>query len=369
MPNVAVVLFQLGGPDSIDAVGPFLYNLFRDPDIFDFPGVFLARNLFARRVSSSRAKPVAEHYREIGGKSPINELTESQARDLERSLRADGISASVFVAMRYWRPLTEDAIRAILEKTFDRIVLLPLYPHFSRATTYSSVNEWNRKIAGKKISGIPTSLVCCYPDHPLYIEALVENIQGTLGRFQSVDPKDIDLVFSAHGVPVDFIAKGDPYQLHIEETVRTTMARGGWISPHRVCFQSKVGTSKWLEPSLHATMAALANDGRRNLLVIPIAFVTEHIETLHEINIEAREEALRYGILRFEMMPALNSHPKFIRCLAELVKEQISSDRGTFTACRRLAGGDASGPRPVLCPWYNSTKPLESRREKSAIVR
>ncbi len=368
MPKIAVVLFQLGGPDSVDAVEPFLYNLFRDPDIFDFPGAFLARNLLARRISTSRAKPVIEHYREIGGRSPINELTESQARELERSLRTDGIPASVFVAMRYWKPTTKDAVRAIQEGTFNRIVLLPLYPQFSRATTYSSVNEWKRKIAGERIEKIPTSLICCYPNHPLYIDALVENVHATLARFQSVDPKDVDLVFSAHGVPVDFITRGDPYQLHIEETVRTTLARGGWLSPHTLCYQSKVGSSKWLEPSLHATIARLAKDGRRNLLVIPIAFVTEHIETLHEINIEAREEATRHGILRFEMVPALNTHPKFIRCLAELVKGQISGE-GTFTACRLLAAGNPITQVPSLCPWHGSAGPSESEKNKTAVAR
>lgn len=352
MPNVAVVLFQLGGPDSIDAVEPFLYNLFRDPDIFDFPGAFLARNLLARRISSRRAKPAAAHYQTIGGKSPINELTDSQAKELERSLRSQGISASVFVAMRYWKPFTDEAIRQIQKGSFDQIILLPLYPHFSRATTFSSVNEWKRRIAEANLPGIPTKLVCCYPNHPFYIEALVENINLTMARFDSIDPTDVDLVFSAHGVPVDFITRGDPYKLHIEETVRRTMERGGWPSPHVLCYQSKVGSSRWLEPSFHTTIVDLARKGRRHLLIVPIAFVTNHIETLHEINIEGREEALRHGVRQFEMMPALNSNPQFIRCLTELVKERILSPT-PFTNCRQL-WADRSQAEPSLCPWYRS---------------
>jgi ferrochelatase len=365
MSNVAVVLFQLGGPDSIAAVEPFLYNLFRDPDIFDFPGAFLGRKLIARRISSRRAKPVAAHYQEIGGKSPINELTESQARELERSLRNDGVNASVHIAMRYWRPLTEETIQRIKNGSFDKIVLLPLYPHFSRATTYSSMNEWNRKIAEAKLQGIPTAFVCCYPSHPLYIEALVENINLTLARFDPVDPADVDLVFSAHGVPVDFVERGDPYQMHIEKTVRATMERGGWRSPHALCYQSKVGSSRWLEPSLHATISALARNNRRHLLVVPVAFVTDHIETLHEINIEAREEAIRLGIRQFEMMPALNSHPKFIQCLAELVKGRISSGSMAFATCDLLRAG-SSRTRASLCPWHVDNRPVESMAEKSA---
>ncbi len=355
MPNVAVVLFQLGGPDSIETVEPFLYNLFRDPDIFDFPGAFFARNILARRIASRRAPHVADHYRALGGKSPIRELTEGQAVSLKAALGVMGIQATVVIAMRYSKPFTEDAIDLLKGRSFDHMVLLPLYPQFSRATTLSSIHEWNRKTRSAGFQNSATKLVCCYPSHPLYVESLVDNINSTLERFHSIAMHDIDLVFSAHGVPIDFIAKGDPYQLHVEETVRSTMRAGSWSAPHVICYQSKVGSSRWLEPSLNGTIRDLARRGRRHLLVVPVAFVTEHVETLHEINIEAREVAQKAGIQQFEMMPALNSHPLFIRCLAELVAERIDAGFRPNKNCGKLPGGSGTGV-PSLCPWITPVR-------------
>jgi protoporphyrin/coproporphyrin ferrochelatase len=352
MPKLAIVLFQLGGPDSLESVEPFLRNLFLDPDIIDFPGAFLARGLLARIIASRRAAPVAKHYQEIGGKSPINELTNLQARALEQALQQNGIDATVFVAMRYWHPTTEEVVRQIKAGSFQEIILLPLYPHFSKATTYSSMNEWNRQSTRAGLA-LPSRLVCCYPNHPRYIEALVDRISLALSRFQGVDAGEIDLVFSAHGVPMDFIRNGDPYKLQIEETVRQVMKKGAWTSPHLLCYQSRVGPARWLEPSLLNSIDQLAERGRRNLLVIPMAFVTEHIETLHEINIEAREEAVHKGITRFEMMPALNDHPRFIKCLAELVNARLQSGYSPASKCKRLQTTHGSQePEPVLCPWY-----------------
>lgn len=258
--KTAVVLFQLGGPDSLDAVEPFLYNLFLDPDIFDFPGAFLTRKLFARRISSRRSKTVREHYREIGGSSPLNGLTRLQADALQQSLRTEGADATVFVAMRYWHPLTNEVVRKIRDDDFEQVILLPLYPHFSKATTYSSLNEWNRCVREQRLGGLPTHFICCYPAHPLYVEALAENIELTLRSFQGLPREEVDLVFSAHGVPMKFIQNGDPYRLHIEETVRSVLARGTWGCPNVLCYQSKVGPSRWLEPSLLGTISDLSGD-------------------------------------------------------------------------------------------------------------
>ncbi len=352
--KTAVVLFQLGGPDSLDAVEPFLYNLFMDPDIIDFPGAFLARKYLARRIASRRSKPIGEHYKEIGGKSPINELTRHQADALERSLRENSMDATVFVAMRYWNPLTGEAIQRIQDGGFEQIILLPLYPQFSKATTFSSLNEWNRRIKGSPVADLPTRLICCYPNHSLYVEAIAENINRALQRFEGISRRDIDLVFSAHGVPMDFIRKGDPYKLHIEATVRSVVQHGAWECPHLLCYQSKVGPARWLEPSLLGTITDRARKGRRHLLVVPIAFVTEHIETLHEINIEAREAAIHHGIETFEMMPALNDHPKFIRCLTDLVMSRMGSE-GSTSLCRQLWREASENPEPTLCPWYFAT--------------
>jgi ferrochelatase len=319
--KIAVVVFQLGGPDSLEAVEPFLYNLFCDPDIINFPGAFLARKALARFIASRRSKVVGEHYREIGGKSPIVGLTLAQASALENSLR-NRIDAKVFVAMRYWHPLTEEAIASVNKDHYDKIVLLPLYPQFSKATTVSSMKEWQRQCKLLKFDSVPSSSIESYHDDPLYIEAIVENINIAYKRF-ACPPDDIEIVFSAHGIPLSLVKSGDPYQRQIEATVRLVVKQGEWKSPHTLCYQSKVGPAKWLGPSLTETIPHLAARGRRRLLVVPVAFVTEHIETLHEINIEARTEAQRLGIEQFEMMPALNSHPKFIQCLAELVMKNI----------------------------------------------
>jgi ferrochelatase len=162
-----------------------------------------------------------------------------------------------------------------------------------------------------------------YHHHPLYIQAIVERVNEAYKKFTHLHPTDVDLVFSAHGVPVSVIKSGDPYQQQIEETVKLVVETGKWESPHTLCYQSKVGPAEWLKPSLHNTIVELATKGRKHLLIIPIAFVTEHIETLHEINIETREEAEHFGIEQFEMMPALNDHPKFIQCLADLVMKNV----------------------------------------------
>ncbi len=349
--KTAVVLFQLGGPDSLEAVKPFLYNLFCDPDIIDFPGAFLARRFLARTISSLRMKPVAEHYKEIGGKSPILELTNRQAIALEHNLKREGIDATVFVAMRYWHPMTDEVVREIKSGGFERVILLPLYPQYSRATTLSSTNEWNRQAKKQRLNGLPAQLICCYPNHPRMIEAFVDIINKTYEKFGAVGQEEVALLFSAHGVPVGFINKGDPYQLQVEETVRRILDRGKWKSPSILCYQSKVGPQEWLKPSLTDTIEKLARAGRKRMLIIPVAFVTEHIETLHEINIEEREKAEQLGVEKFEMMPALNDHPKFIECLTDLVLARMETKYDPGSKCLKLWQEKPDRPKPALCPW------------------
>ncbi|MGH2567893.1 MAG: ferrochelatase [Bacteroidota bacterium] len=349
--RIAVVLFQLGGPDSLLTVKPFLYNLFCDPDIIDFPGAFLGRKLLAKLISSLRADAVAEHYKEIGGKSPILELTSRQAAALEESLKTEGLDARVFVAMRYWHPFTEEVVKAITNDPFERVILLPLYAQFSKATTFSSMNEWSRTTEQFGLD-MPWQLICCYPNHPQLIEAFVENINEAYARFSGTRQEEIDLIFSAHGVPVEFITKGDPYQLQIEETVRRIVERGRWNSPHVLSYQSKVGPQEWLGPSLLETIEKRAKQGRTRMVVAPIAFVTEHIETLHEIDIEAREHAAHAGVEQFEMMPALNDHPKFIACLTDLVLARIRTHADPTSKCAKLWQENPERQKPTLCPWY-----------------
>jgi ferrochelatase len=311
--RVGVVLFQLGGPDSLEAIEPFLFNLFCDPDIIDFPFARIGRKPLAKLISVTRAKKVRHHYSVIGGGSPIRRFTEQQARALENELRDSGIDAHCFVAMRYWHPFTAEAIEQLKSADCDEVVLLPLYPQYSSTTTGSSLNEWRRLYR----SDVPVQCIDAFYRNDLYLDAVVEKIEDALLRFPN--PETAELVFSAHSVPVAVIEKGDPYQRHIEETVALVMQRGGWRNHHRLCYQSKVGASKWLQPSLHKTLRNLAEENIRGVCVVPIAFVSDHVETLGEIDHEAREEAASLGIERFEVTAGLNDSPTFIAALADLV--------------------------------------------------
>jgi ferrochelatase len=313
---IAVVLFQLGGPDSLEAIEPFLLRLFRDPDIIDFPFAKIAREPLARIISATRAKKVRSHYAEIGGKSPILEFTLRQAQALEAELN-QCIEARVFVAMRYWHPLTEEAVRAVEDFAPDELVLLPLYPQYSGTTTGSSLNEWNRQVASSPLRQLPTRIIREFYADADYLGSLAANIDRSLTKFPTGE--EVHLVFSAHSVPVSVIEKGDPYQTQIESTVERLLELGRWRFPHTLCYQSKVGASKWLQPSLHSTLKTLGEQNTRNVLVVPVAFVSDHVETLSEINIEAREEAAHHGIRQFELMPGLNDDPHFIHALAGLV--------------------------------------------------
>jgi protoporphyrin/coproporphyrin ferrochelatase len=329
-PNeIAVVMFQLGGPDSQAAVEPFLYNLFCDPDIINFPGAFLARKALAKLISTTRSKVVGQHYAEIGGGSPIRRLTEQQARALQETLRPH-LNARTIVAMRYWHPDTAEAVAALESEPYDQVVLLPLYPHYSFATTRSSLREWDRqylpKLKAKSGSKPLVKLIDHFYDHPDYVAAIVERINGVLQEVP--DPENVYLVFSAHGLPMTLVEKGDPYPQHIEQTVQLVGQLGAWQNPHVLCYQSKVGPQKWLQPSLTGTIERLAKSGVKRMLVIPIAFLTEHIETLHEINIEARAEAEHLGVKDFYLMPALNESPLLIRALADLVLRAVGVRSG-----------------------------------------
>src|ERR1700686_154429 len=284
--RVGVVLFQLGGPDTLEAIEPFLFNLFCDPDIIDFPFARIGRKPLAKLISSTRARKVQHHYATIGGGAPIRRFSEQQARALQRKLVRSGLDARWFIAMRSWHPFTAEAIEQLRAAQCDQVVLLPLYPHYSSTTTGSSLNEWRRQWK----DAVPTSCVAPFYRNPQYIAAVVERIDEALARFP--DPQAVPLVFSAHGVPVSVIEKGDPYQQHIEETVGLVMEQGGWCNDHRLCYQSKVGASRWLEPALHQTL---------------------------------REEARLLGIERFEMTRGLNDSPKFIQALAALVLAAIIS--------------------------------------------
>jgi ferrochelatase len=315
--RAGVVLFQLGGPDTLEAIEPFLYNLFCDPDIIDFPFARLGRKPLAKLISTTRARRVQHHYSVIGGGSPIRRFTERQARALEAELARHGVDATCVVAMRYWHPFTTEAIEQLSKAAVDEVVLLPLYPQYSGTTTGSSLNEWRRHWKG----GAPTRTIREFYAHPRFLDAWIEKIEGALARFDR--PEQVELLFSAHSVPLAVIGRGDPYQQQVESTVRLVMARGGWRNRHRLCYQSKVGASKWLQPSLRATIRQLASEGARAVCVVPVSFVSDHVETLGEIDHEARELAQKLGIGQFEMTAGLNDSPTFIAALGELVMQAL----------------------------------------------
>ncbi len=327
--KIGVVLFQLGGPDSLEAVEPFLYNLFVDPDIIDFPLARLARKPLARRMARSRAQKVQKLYAAIGGKSPIVEWTRRQSRAQEEALRKS-IDARVVVAMRYWHPLTADAQRELAKDKDDwsELILLPLYPQYSKTTTGSSFNEWGRQFAASAIWNVPVRRIQDFHNDPGYIDSVVEKINSSLEKFagSSAHPGGLHLVFSAHGLPISVIKAGDPYQEQVEATVRLVLERGRWPFPHTICYQSRVGAGRWLGPTLHAVIARLGAQGARNVLVVPVSFVSDHIETLHEIDIEARQEALQAGLRQFEMMAGLNDSPQFIQAMADLVLKTVGAE-------------------------------------------
>src|SRR2546421_9884587 len=332
-------MFQLGGPNSLEAVEPFLLNLFLDPDIIPLGPFGLPRRPIAKLIPSARSTRVPGRSAQIGRRSPIETLTERQRLRLVEAV-SPYMDPVAVVAMRYWHPFTAEAVDTLRKAgPLDEIVLLPLYPHYSYATTLSSLKEWRRTADqakwGQSAGGPPERTINNLHDHPLYIQALVQRIGSVLRQF--ADSSRIHLVFSAHGLPMSLVEKGDPYPKQIEETVRLACELGvkqypGWPRTHLLCYQSRVGPAKWLQPPLTGTIERLGHQGVKEILIVPISFVTEHIETLHEINIEARREASKLGIEKFRMMPAVGDSALFIAALKDLVLRAVGIDAGEPSA-------------------------------------
>ena len=341
MSRVVVVLMNLGGPDSLDAVEPFLRNLFRDPAIIGAPGP--VRRLLARLIARRRGPEAREIYRTIGGRSPLLEETEAQAAALQAAL---GV-VEVVVAMRYWHPMSEAAAQQVAAFRPDRIVLLPLYPQFSTTTVASSLDAWWKAASTAGIAA-PTHAICCYPQAEGLIAAHAALIEPLLAAAAEAGKPRV--LFSAHGLPKRVVARGDPYQWQVEETARGIVACLGredldWT----VCYQSKVGPLAWLEP---ATVDELDRAGRERVpvVVVPIAFVSEHSETLVELDVTYREHARAAGVPAYHRVPALGTHPAFVAALARLVRGALERDAGLD-----------SGEGGRLCPATHGGCPLVAR--------
>lgn len=322
--KLGVVLFNLGGPDSLDAVKPFLYNLFQDPDIFNFPFSFIVRKPLAYLVASLRTPKSRVYFESMGGKSPIKELTLAQAAALEKSLISE-LPVKVVVAMRYWTPSTDDAIRELQKEGIRKIIFLPLYPQYSYTTTRSSVRYWKQRCKKLKVKFDQEILIEDYHDHPIYIQSVAERIREAAQKFPAENQNKIHLLFSAHGIPIREVTQGDPYETQIRRSVELIVKELGSLYPHHLSYQSKVGPLKWLEPTTIKTIERLAGEGVEHLIAVPISFVSDHSETLYELKKQYGELAMKLGIKQYELMPALNDSDLFIGALKVLVMSKLTS--------------------------------------------
>lgn len=315
MKRLAVVLFNLGGPDRPEAVQPFLFNLFNDPAIISAPGP--VRWLLAKFISSKRAPIARAIYEKIGGKSPLLDQTRAQAQALEGALAQNGIEVRVLIGMRYWHPFVEEAAQAVKRMAADRVILLPLYPQFSTTTTGSSLTAWEKTAAAIGLE-IPTATVCCYPTDPGFITALADGARPALAEAAKAGKPR--LLFSAHGLPKKIVNAGDPYPKHVEATAQAVAAALNMSDlDWRVCYQSRVGPLEWIGPSTDDEIAQAGQD-KVPLVVTPLAFVSEHSETLVELDIEYAERARHLGVPAYIRTPAVGTHPAFIAGLARLAQ-------------------------------------------------
>lgn len=328
--RIAIVLFNLGGPDGPDSVKPFLRNLFRDPAIIQAPGP--VREGLAWLISTLREKSAKENYDKMGGGSPLVPETEKQAAALIQALKtaAPDDEFRCFIAMRYWKPFTEDAVREVEAWDPDEVVLLPLYPQFSTTTSGSSLKAWRDK------GGRQGRAACCFPLEDAFIEAHANLIRRTFEAAGA--PENARLLFSAHGLPEKIVKGGDPYQWQVERTAEAVAAKLPEIADWQVCYQSRVGPLKWIGPATEEAIEQACAD-EKHILLTPIAFVSEHIETLVELDEEYAELAHEQGAKGYDRVPALGTEPAFIAALASVVQ----------TA---LAGGDGLKPPhgQVICP-------------------
>ena len=345
--RVAVILFNLGGPDKPESVQPFLFNLFQDPAIIGVPQPF--RWMLAKLISTRRAPIAQEIYEHIGGKSPLLELTQEQASALETECNDIG-EIKAFICMRYWHPMSPETVANVKAYNPDKIVLLPLYPQFSTTTTGSSIKDWLKE-ARKVGLTVPTIEVCCYPRESGWISAQTKLVAETYSKVKG--DKKPRVLFSAHGLPKKIIEKGDPYQWQVEQTSAAVVEELknddlDWI----VCYQSRVGPLEWIGPSTEDEIERAGKDGVP-LIVVPIAFVSEHSETLVELDIEYGELAEEAGVPSYHRVPAVGTHPDFVTAIGDLVRRAIDHNLEKNGSCISGDGGRLCPGNHSQCPWTN----------------
>jgi ferrochelatase len=352
--RTAIVLFNLGGPDRQEAVEPFLFNLFDDPSIIALPGI--VRHLLARLIAKRRGPVAREIYARMGGGSPLLPNTEAQARALEAALERSGIEGELrcFIAMRYWHPTSAAAAAAVKQFLPTRILLLPLYPQFSITTTASSVQAW-REASRRAGIAAPTRLICCYPREPGFVAALADNIRAGFARLPPGAPAR--LLFSAHGLPERIVARGDPYPWQIARSCAAVVARLAmpaldWM----LCYQSRVGPLAWIGPATDKAIEDSAREGLA-LVVAPIAFVSEHSETLVELDMDYGALAARAGAAAYIRVPTVSVAPAYIEGLARMVRAALAEGAGV-----------ASGEGGRICPAAFGGCALAADAEERAVA-
>ncbi|XP_024995987.1 ferrochelatase-2, chloroplastic-like [Cynara cardunculus var. scolymus] len=340
--KVGVLLLNLGGPETLNDVQPFLYNLFADPDIIRLPRLFrFLQQPLAQLISVLRAPKSKEGYASIGGGSPLRKITDEQADALRMALEAKKVPANVYVAMRYWHPFTEEAVQQIKRDRITKLVVLPLYPQFSISTTGSSIRLLQTLFREDKIlSTLPVAIIQSWYQRQGYVKSMADLIEKELQSFGS--PEEVMIFFSAHGVPVTYVRDaGDPYKDQMEECIYLIMQElkaRGIDNDHKLAYQSRVGPIQWLKPYTDEVLVELGEKGVKSLLAVPVSFVSEHIETLEEIDMEYKELALESGVENWGRVPALGCTSTFITDLADAVIEALPSATAITTSTND--GGD-----------------------------
>jgi ferrochelatase len=324
MGRLGVLLLNLGGPECLEDVRPFLFNLFSDPEIIRIPIPALQKPL-AWLISTLRFQKSQANYLQIGGGSPLRKITEAQAEAIAEGLREQGEEAKVYIGMRYWYPFTEEAIAQIKQDGIEKLVILPLYPQFSISTSGSSFRLLEKIWQGDpQLQKIDYTVIPSWYTKPGYLKAMADLIKQQVD--QCPNPQSAHIFFSAHGVPLSYVVEaGDPYQTQIEECTQLIMDTLGLPNQYTLAYQSKVGPVEWLKPYTEDAIPELAEKGIKDLVVVPISFVSEHIETLEEIDIEYRELAEEKGIEVFRRVPALDTNPTFIQTIVEMIIEATRS--------------------------------------------
>lgn len=368
--TTGVALLNFGGPQRADEVEPFLTELFADRDVIQLPLGRLYQDRLARRVARRRAPEVVPQYEAIGY-SPLVPVTMRQADALRTELarRLGDAAPLVAVGMRYTPPWTRDAVAELLSRGVTRVVALALYPHYSIATTGSSFNDLTRSLVAAGRGDMPVHHVPAWFHHPGYLAAMADRIRAGLERLGA---PDAHLLFSAHGLPSRYVRRGDPYQQHVQETVRSVLRELRWEGASSLSWQSRVGPVRWLAPSTDDELKRLGAEGVRAVLVVPVSFVGDHIETLYEIDVTYRKDALDAGVERFGLMPPLDDHPQLVACLADQVQ---ASMQGADRVCVRcLLPREEQWHFARRCPDCHFRKPLfvvheQERRERELLAR